>query len=458
MSRTNKKSRFRAGSVIFWCFYLLLIAAFCVGLHHGLRWLEGWLTDYEAAQPDVKCQQVFDELFANPDWAALYTLAGHSDTTYESAEHYAAYMEEKVGSARLEYHETSAGLSGDHKYIVTLGDEKVATFTLTAEEHEATDIPHWQFASVEIFYTRQQAVTVCTEPGITVYINGVPLSDEHITKTLQTEAESYLKEGTHGLQRQWLYVDSLLMAPQVTAADAAGNAIELVYTEDSDLYTQVFEEMVISQEEADILVNAAMVYCRYMIGAETGTNLRACFDKNLDTYKTIYYGDLWMQDYKSYEFSEPMLSGFYRYSEELYSARLTMCLNVTRYNGTVKEYPLDTTFFLAKQDNGDWLVCDMTNVDVQQQITHVRLQYIVDGTVVEHVMADAYATALTPPAVTAPEGSVFSGWFLLETDEHGNATYSLAFMPDETGNVYLSGETALEPMTLYALFEPKEVP
>lgn len=458
MSRTKAKKRIRAGSVIFWGLYILLIAAFCVGLRYGLDWLESWLADYEAAQPKVKCQQVYDQLFNDPDWAELYTLAGHTDTVYESAEHYAAYMKKKVGDVQLQYYETSAGLSGDHKYIVTLGEEKVATFTLTASEHTATEIPDWQFASVEIFYTRQQAVSVCTEPGVTVYLNGVALSEEHVTQTLQTEAETYLSEGMHGLRRQWVYEDGLLVAPQVTAADAAGNPIELVYEEATGQYTQVFEEMVISQEEADTLIHAAKVYCRYMIGADTAASLRACFDKNLDTYKAIYYSDRWMQNYQSYDFSEPVVSGFYRYSEELYSARLTMSLNVTRNSGTVKEYPLDTTFFLSRQEDGSWLVSNMTNVDVQQQITQVRLQYIVDGTIAESVMENAFTTTLTPPAVTAPEGKVFAGWFQLETDENGNATYSLAFTPGETGTVSLSGETALKPMTLYAIFEYEEAP
>ena len=65
--------------------YVLGIAAFFVGLHYATNWLDGWLTDYEAAQPDVKCRAVFAQLFEKPDWEALYTQAGCSDTEYESA-------------------------------------------------------------------------------------------------------------------------------------------------------------------------------------------------------------------------------------------------------------------------------------------------------------------------------------------------------------------------------------
>ena len=66
----------RTGSMVFYGFYFGLILVFFVGVFITLNWLNGWLGKYEAAQPTIKCQQVFDQLFANPDWAQLYRLAG----------------------------------------------------------------------------------------------------------------------------------------------------------------------------------------------------------------------------------------------------------------------------------------------------------------------------------------------------------------------------------------------
>ena len=59
----KNKKKFRVGTLIFYILYVLGIAAFFVGLHHATNWLDGWLTDYEAAQPDVKCRAVFAQLF-----------------------------------------------------------------------------------------------------------------------------------------------------------------------------------------------------------------------------------------------------------------------------------------------------------------------------------------------------------------------------------------------------------
>ena len=115
-----------------------------------------------------------------------------------------------------------------------------------------------------------------------------------------------------------------------------------------------------------------------------------------------------------------------------------------RKNGnSVKEFNLDTTLFLEKQKSGKWLVIDMTNVDVQEQTASVRVEYVYENQVLSSVMVDADSRKLTPPAVPVVEGMTFRGWFVeagkLETNEDGVIT--------------LPSDFALEPMTVYALFE-----
>lgn len=441
------------GAILFYLLYFGGIAACGYGIWFGLGWLEDWLTQYQASQPDVKSEQIFVERFAEADWAAVYTELGYADTEFETAEHYARYMEEKISGSEVTYYETSAGLSGDHKYVVTAGGEKLATFTLADRAAEEDMLRDWQYDSSEIFFSREQSVQIITDQDVTVYINGAALNQSYVTKTLHTAAESYLPEGEHGLRRQWLHVDGLLVEPEVTARDAQGQAVALQYNPETGMYEQAFARMEISEEERSAVIEAAKVYCRYMIGANESGTLSKYFDRSMENYNTILYGDNWMQDYKSYNFSEAELTSFCRYTDSHFSVRLIMTLNVKRNSGTVKEYPLDFTFFLKKQEEGSWLVYRMTNVEVQEQTTTVRLRYTVDGQILEDQMVDSAVKALTPPAVEAPEGKVFAGWYTLRTDENGNSTYSLAFLPGEDGTISLAGTTELEPMILYALFE-----
>lgn len=450
---TKQKRRFPWGLVITLVIYALIFTAFGYGLKTAMGWLESWLTDYEAAQPKVKCAQVFDELFAQPDWEALYTMAGGEDTVYESAEHYSAYMTEKLGSGKLTYSETSAGLSGDHKYIVKLGEEKVAEFTLTAQEHTVTDIPEWELGTVSIFFTRQQNVTVCTAPENRVFVNGVELTQEHTVKTMETAVESYLPEGVHGLRRRWVYLDGLLVHPEVTAVNEAGEQVELVYDEATNTYSEPLPNASMTAEQEETVLEAAKAYCRYMVHALGKTGLTYYFDENSEIYSIVTSAETWMLRYKDYRFGEHSFSEYLRYSDSLYSVKVNLSLFGESYWGSEKEFPVDATFFLHLTEEGQWLVCQMVNVEVQKPSYQVRMRYIADGQVVADQMVDATAEDLTPPAVTVPEGKVFAGWYLQRTDEAGNTTYDLAFTPDENGNVHLSQSVGQQDMTLYALFE-----
>lgn len=449
--RTSAKKRTAKGTILFYSIYAALIVVFFVGIGIAMGALNDWLVKYEASQPKVKCQQIFEDLFGDPDWAELYKLAGAADSAFEDESTYAAYMDKAMGDQDLTYIETSAGLSGDKKYIVRLGKEKIATFTLTADNKDE-DIPDWKLGEVEIFFTRGKSFTIITDPGNTVTVNGIVLDESYTIRTVTTTAEKYLPEGVHGYRLAQFHVNGLLAEPEVIATNAKGEPVELVYDSNTATYAQNITPAVIGDIEYDTLLTATQTYCRYMIGAMGKADLKKYFDSTTQIYNTITTNTTWMQGYKGYDFSKETITNFYRYSDTLYSAQVQLTLMVTRKNGTVKDYVLNNTFFVENQ-NGEWKVIEMTNVNVQEQTTQVRLTYMNGSEQLRSEMVDADTTHLTPPTVTAPDGKVFSGWFYETLDENGKKTMSLAFLPDTNGNVSLSGENQLESMTLFALFE-----
>ena len=70
-------------------------------------------------------------------------------------------------------------------------------------------------------------------------------------------------------------------------------------------------------------------------------------------------------------------------------------------------------------------------------------------------MVDASTDLLMPPAITAPEGKEFLGWFKETMDANGDTTLSLIFAPTESGNISLPSDYMLEPMALQARFQDK---
>ena len=445
--KVRKSKRSRVGTIVFYSILGTFILAFCVVLSMVMKGLNGWLVQFEASQPKAQCEAVFSELFRDPDWAQIYQLAP-GDVT---AEEYALYMEQKVADTQLTYIETSAGLSGDKKYIVRCGAEKIATFTLTNTAPEA-DIPSWELGKVELFYQAELSVTIQAPADHTVLVNGQPLDDSYVIRTVTTKAQEYLPEGIYGYRMKELAVHDLLTEPEVQVLDAQGTPVALQFDSESRCYTVVAAEAQVPQEHHQALVTAAETYCKYMIRGATQADLRDSFDRDSEIYQTIIRSDIWLQNYTGYQLSEVTVSDYYCYEEDYFSGRVLLTLSVTRKNGSIKEYTLNSTLFVKKIGD-QWKVCQMVNLNVQEPITHVLLTYISEDRVIHKEMVDTDGGKLTLPQITAPEGKAFTGWFVRNKSEDGSTTMELVFEPVADGVISLPPQTISEPMTLYALYE-----
>ena len=443
----------RLGGVIFYTLYFMCILVFFVATFFGLQWLQGWLADYQAAQPTTKSQEVFDQLFSHPDWGALYDAAGIEDTPYEGKEQFVAYMENKVGDSQLTFKETSAGLSGDKKYFVLLGDEKIASFTLSGQTAAITDIPDWELGGVELFFDRSETFYIQNVDGHTVEVNGVPLDDSHVIQIATTAAAERLPIGVTGTSTCTQEISDLMAVPTVTIFDKSGKSMEVSYDAETHTFTEQTEANTISDSEREAALNAAKTNCLFMIEKASKADIAKYFDTSSDVYSVIVnLGNLWVQDNNGYRFTKEEVSDYARYSDDLFSAHVVLNLNVTRKDGTTKDFGYDQTLFFRKQDTGKWLVYDATNADVNAPVGKVRLTFMNGDTVLSSEFVKTDATELDTPLVSAPEGKVFIGWYRIDKYDNGT-TYTMVFDPDENGHVTIPNGTTLEPMTLYALFE-----
>lgn len=455
-SKKTRKKGSPVATAVFYTFYFLFVLAFFVGTFFLLEWLHGWLTDYEASQPTTRNEEIFEELFADPDWGYMYDQAGVADTLYEGRDAYVSYMENKVGDSELTYMETSAGLSGGRKYYVKLGEEKVAAYTLVdVSDTLKAELPNWQLGTIEVFFERTETVQVEKQDGETVYINGIALDDSCTIKTVATLAEEYLPLGTTGARTHLQQLTGLLTEPEVTVQNASGETVEVIYDEAAGIYrTASMAAEEIPEDLKDRVIKAAQTYGKYMCELVGAGEVARYFDTNSTSYKTMTKIDKFMQEwfYSGHDFANESVTGYTRYTEDLFSVHVSMSMNVKRTDGTVKEYALDQTYFYENQ-NGTWKIIEMTNVDVTQQTGQVRLTFMDGANLLSSEMYDMSITQLTTPVLTAPEGKVFSGWYREEVGEDGTTTYAVVFVPDETGIVNIPTGTTLEPMTLYPLFE-----
>ena len=456
-SASVKRSRSpRLSGVIFYAVFFLCIFLFYVATYFGLLGLRNWLTRYEMAQPATKSEEVFEKLFSDPDWGTLYDTAGIQDTAYESKDAFANYMESTVGDSKLTYMETSTGLSEDKKYIVRLGKEKIAAFTLVDHNHSdsKTEIPDWQLGTIELYFAREESHRIQKLDGHTAYVNDVPLDDSTTIRISTTNAEDYLPEGITGVRVCTQKISGLVAAPSVRIVDGSGNEMAVTYDAASRSFIEQTTASTISDTERDVAINAVKTYALYMINQAGEADVAKYFLRGSDAYKAITDTERgFVQDAASRDFANETVTDYCRYSDNLFSVRVSVTLNQHRASGSVKESNIDQSLFFEKQPSGKWLCYAMTAVDVSKPMERVRLTFQDGDTMLESNFYDADSTQITCPVVSAPKGKVFSGWMTEETDESGKPVMNLVFQPDETGKVVLPAGTTLEPMTLYPLFE-----
>ena len=457
-----KKRGPRTGGIIFYSFYFGLIFIFFVGVFIGLNWLNGWLKDYEAAQPTVKGQQVFEQLFANPDWAQLYRLAGDPtgtgtnkyDTQFEGSDAYVRYMQEKVGTQQLEYVETSGGLTGK-KYLVRLGTEKLASFTLLGQQDSITDIPDWQLGEVELFITRNQSIKIRKLESHVAYVNNNPLSDDYTIQIASTKADENLA-AENRVRTSIQEVDGLMTTPELLVYDQTGAPIEVRYNSDSGMFEEQIAAIAITDEERNAVFGALEAYAGFMINASgSRAAVSKYFEGGTQTYNDIVQmnSELWMNADRGHEFRNEEILGYTKHSDTMFSVRASMVMHVTNKDNTEKDYNVvQSMYFNYKGDK--WMCSEMTNEDITAPVGEVRLTFFdAAGNQLSSAFYATDAQSLTAPVLEVPAGKTFSGWATVETSDDGQKTWTIVFQPDEVGNITLSSGYTLTPMKLYPVFQ-----
>ena len=446
----------RLSGVIFYTIFFLSIFLFYTATYFALLELRDWLNRYEMAQPTYKSQEIFETLFSDPDWDSLYDITNVQNAAYGSKDDFIRYMENSVGESDLTYVETSTGLSHDKKFIVRLGNEKIATFTLINHNQSVsqTEIADWQLGSLEFFVQYNESYYIKKLDGHTVYVNDSPLDDSFTVRISTTNSEGYLPEGVTGIRVCTQQITGLAGKPNVRIVDIAGNEMKVAYDESTHTFTEQSEVNSISDTERDLAIDAVKTYALYMINRAGEGDIAEYFLRGSDAYNAITDTERgFVQDAASREFVNESVSNYCRYSDNLFSVRVSVTLNQYRSSGTVKESFIEQSLFFEKQSNGKWMCYNMTAVDVSTPVERVRLIFMNDDVVLDSDFYDSEINTLICPLVSAPDGKVFTGWMVEETDENGQSIMNIIFQPDENGVVAIPAGATLEPMTLYPYFD-----
>ena len=456
----RRRKRTTTGTYLFYSIYVLVVLALFIAIAITMGALKNWIpTIIPHDQSAELSQAVFDQYFKEPDWAALYKTSYPDATEAEVAE-YVQKMEEYVGGRKLALADASAGLSTDKMYTVHVDGIGLATFALTADDPDAPDAI-WYLREIILEQFPEEPgkliYNIITVPGNIVTVNGKALTADNIIRKVSTKAEEYLPEGVDGYNLVEYRVAGLSKEPEVQIKDKSGNVLETTFDKDNRTYTQVMPTAPsISSADAEYqaILGAAKVWTEYMIKGGTA-GLKKYYDPSSQVYKDIVGGEMFRQSFSSYSFHPEEITEYYRYSDTLFSAKIKLdCTVVRKADGYNKLFTVDSTY-IFQYTGGKWMVYDLLNVEIQEQIEEVRLTFKdADGNIISNEFVDSSIKFLTTPAIEAPEGKVFAGWYAETVDKDCNIVLTKTFIPDANNSVNLTGnKEPLKSMMLVPYFE-----
>lgn len=452
----KKKHMKKRESLLVTCVFYTVYFLMLIGYFFGMYFFQGWLTDelahYEAsAQPAFRAGEIFQTLFAEPNWEELYETAEIADTRFEGKAAFLTYITAAAGDQTLTFAEI-AGQEETHAFEILAAGQPIGAFTLADLADAGARIPDWQLGTLTFYLPRTQSVTVEKTDNHTVYVNGRPLEDSDTIEILSISAEEFLPAGTQGIRRVRQRVTDLLVAPEITILDENGNSLELRYQEDTGIYTEVpAETATIPKELKSRALAAVEAYCTYMV-EQSNAQLLKYFASGTDTFWEVTSADPWPQGALETTFIRQSVSEYSRYADDLFSARVRTTLVLSFEDLRTEQHSVDATFFFENRQDG-WKVIAMTNADIRNETRMVRLTYMSGETLLSTNFFDSRSTELYAPQITPPPGQILVGWAEKTAAEDGSTGLKLVFTPNEKGKITVPQDMELNPMTLYPLFE-----
>lgn len=447
---TPQRQRGRFRHALYFLVFLMSIALCALILVYcAMSPLKRWLTQYESVQPEYIESQIISLIFADPDWDLIYDLAGVESTTFEGKAEFISYMEAKTKGKTITYQRLPSSNVGDRYYELTADGELLATFTMT--ETSGTSLyADWTLGSVEVFFTREESITITTHPDCIVYINGVALDDSYIISTTHAAVEDILPDGLHADRTKTLYVDGLLCAPEIEVIDRSFTELDIYYTADADTFsTAIPTTESMTDAEKELIKNAAITHALFDVRGCTPSQLRKYFHPSSELYTQLIKGEPFCASYDSHKLNEKRIkiTDFYRYSDNLFSAHVSLTMDVTTKDGETVKYSLDTTYFFVEKSSGTYLVNGSTDMDLMEQIQHVRLTYAHNNSVLLTQLVNTNTSDYPVPEFTE-DVMAPSAWGVYGED--GNLIPVL--QQQEDGTYKLVGDRITQPTTLYPIF------
>ena len=342
--------------------YISVVSVFVVILIIAAFVLHSVLNAYEITRPRHVAKDVFERYFITLDFGGLMKYVTSEGELFESAERINEGVKDLYDPSTFEYFSVSTDENGNEKYAVTSENKRIAYFTVSKTDKKAKyGFSYYDITGDELFFASVGDVKIRVPEGYSLSVNGIAVGDSYIAQSnIEGESCKYMPEGVTGIMYTDYKISSLFFEPSITVTSPDGTNSEVKYNTADKLYeASVIYDSTLESDQSDYIIKAASAYTAYMSNDAQFGSVSGYLDKASDIYDRVRTVDnFWVRDHSGYTISGEKASEFYRYSDDIYSCRVTMKQTLKRAGYADHIENIDLILYLRK--SGDkYLIYDI---------------------------------------------------------------------------------------------------
>lgn len=336
------------------CFLVLLIIAAFI--------LYSILGAYEKTRAYHVAEDIFNKYVLTLDFGGLLKIANSSNMVFETDEQVNAVASELYDPACLKFFSVSTDENGNEKFAITSNDNRIAYFTVSPTDVEAGyGFNYCEVSDAELFFQTKKDVTIRVPKGYSLKVNDVTVESSYVSEdNIEDISTKYLPEGTNGLLYTDYSIKGLLFEPTITAFAPDGSATTVSYEEKNDIYkAAIISDAELMETQSEYIIKAASAYAAYMSNDAGFGKISPYLDKNSDIYDRVRTVDnVWVRDHSGYKISNEKTSEFHKYSDDVYTCRVTLKQSLQKAGYADHIENIDLILCMKKVD-GKYLIYDI---------------------------------------------------------------------------------------------------
>lgn len=338
---------------LFYKIYFSAVALFVVGLTVFLFVFGGWLKKYEAAQPEQIMSAFMDSGVKNGKISAIKDKYHINVSKYETNESMDKAFSALIKDKELTFSTSAIKPEGcDLAYSVKSGDSKLMSVYLMRDDKKRYSVSGIDFDK-KLYKTYKISATSDAE----ISVNGVTVSADDRKNEELPDIDTTLTKSENIINKQIITLDNMLNdEPQITAK-SGNNALPV---EKNGTVYNVVQEFSEKAAVGEIAGKAASVYAEYMQNDSSMTQIRKYMDANTKFYKNLRTSlVIFSLDHEKHVIKDVKTTDFHKYSDDLFSCRVTLVNELTRRGEKYQDY-FDKYVYL-RRDGNTYKVLDMQN-------------------------------------------------------------------------------------------------